>query len=181
MTVLWLLYQWLRHKRDIKTSYGLFVANGLLIFGLLLSPTALLANQSVHDCSGNVIASNEAVGRYLARVIPPGSKVYWKGSLSVVPLLEAPGIELYTPQINGAYSEKIGGDPEELRKFGLWNAELANQWFGQADYVIIEERRYTDTWKQRLESGQFDELPRSSSTTPCKDKYRLRIFQRITD
>ena len=178
---IWLIYRRLRKNRDIQASYGLFIANGLLIFGLLLSPTVVLANQNVHDCSGDVIASNEAVGRYLARVIPPGSKVYWKGSLSVVPLLQAPGVELFSPQINGAYSDKIGGDPDELRKFGLWNSELANQWFSQADYVIIEERRYTDDWKQRLESGQFDELPRSSSTTPCKDKYRLRIFQRISD
>jgi hypothetical protein len=65
-----------------------------------------------------------------------------------------------------------------MLKIGLWNDKLAEKWKDEADFVLIEERNYDGEWKAFLESGDFDELPRSPTTTPCREDARLRIFQR---
>jgi hypothetical protein len=172
------IYGKLKNRPGEKYGYGLILANSLVILGLVLSPSALLGNQIVQDCPGDVIAAVENVGAYLNSIIPPGSKIFWKGSLSTAPLLYVKGLELYPPQINQTYALKSGGDAQELLKSGFWNEVLSDQWANEADFVIIEERRYTPEWKGLLESGNFEELPRSGTTTPCKEKYRLRIFRR---
>ncbi len=161
-------------------NFGLLAICVLLAIGLVLSPTTLLGNgYQENDCRGDVIAAEEAAGRHLAETIPAGSQVYWQGTLSVVPLLYAPELNIYPPQINNGYSFNLGGDAEELEKFGFWNADLADHWKQEADFVIIEERRYNSDWKDFLESGQFVEMPRTPTTAPCRGDARLRIFRRV--
>jgi hypothetical protein len=132
------------------------------------------------DCSDDVIAAEEAAGRHLAAKIPPGSQVYWNGPLSVVPLLYAPGVNIYLPQINDGYAFRQGGNEDDLLKLGLWNTQLARQWRLEADFIIIEEERYNQGWKSFLESGEFVELSRSPTTDPCQENAGLRIFRRIS-
>ena len=43
-------------------------------------------------------------GNIWRETIPPGSRIYWFGQLSVVPLLYLPGVRIYPAQINGDYS-----------------------------------------------------------------------------
>ncbi len=125
----------------------------------------------------DVIAANEQVGRHLAEVIPPGSQVYWNGGLSVAPLLYAPQVRIYLPQINDGYAYRVGGDSQELLKYGLWNDILAAQWKQEADYVIVEAWRYPKM-KPDLPESTFVELPRFRVQTSCIEGSDLRIFQR---
>lgn len=160
-------------------NFGLVAIGIFLIAGLVLSPTRLLGNGfQDNDCAGDVIAAHEAAGQYLAEVIPPNSLIYWQGPDSVVPMLYIPEASIYPPQINYKYSLKLGGDTEEMLRIGLWNDELADRWKQEADFVIIEEGKYNSEWKTFLESGDFDELPRSPTTAPCRDDARIRIFRR---
>ena len=97
-------------ESKIKTAsfqlppYGYWALLIFLLAGILLSPTkALGGGRNEYDCSGDVIDSYQAAGNHLAEQIPPGSLVYWKGTLSSAPLLYVPGIRIYPSQINASY------------------------------------------------------------------------------
>ncbi len=154
----------------------------MLIIGLVLSPTVVLAGSKMERvCYGDVIASYESVGKHLASLIPPGSSVYWEGGLSVVPLLYLPGIRIYPAQINDGYSFRIGGNAEELQRAGLWNSELQTRWLSEADFILVEQDRYSKAinyWTEILKPDRFNELEISPSFLPCRET-RLRVFQRI--
>ena len=96
-----------------------------------------------------------------------------------MPLLSIPEAHIFPAQLNDGYTYRIGGDTQALRKFGLWNEVLKEQWLSEADYIVVQERYYDQEWKKFLESGQFDELPKSPGTDPCANNSALRIFRRI--
>jgi heme-degrading monooxygenase HmoA len=49
---------------------------------------------------------------------------------------------------------------------------------GEADFIIVEEWRYLDDWKQFVESGDFQELERTNDLNYCTKNTGLRIFRR---
>jgi 4-amino-4-deoxy-L-arabinose transferase-like glycosyltransferase len=160
-----------------RLNYGYLLAISIIIVGLVTSPL-LSGSAGRPDCAGvDTIAANEQVGRHLAEVIPPGSRVYWNGGLSVAPLLYAPGLAIYLPQINDGYAYRVGGDAQELLKYGLWNDVLAAQWKQAADYIVVESWRYPKM-KGDLPESVFEELPRFHTQTSCIEGSDLRIFRR---
>ena len=160
-----------------RLNYGYTLAVSVLICGLLVSPL-LSGSAGRADCPAmDVISANEQLGAYLAQNIPAGSRVYWNGGLSVAPLLSAPGLRIYLPQINDGYAYVVGGDSQELLKYGFWNDALSAQWLQEADYVVVEGWRYADM-KAALPPAAYDELPRSPTQASCLDGSGLRIFQR---
>lgn len=155
----------------------------LLIFllaGILLSPTkALGGGRNEYDCSGDVILSYQAAGNHLAELIPPGSLVYWKGTLSAAPLLYVPGIRIYPSQINASYSLKQEGNEDILLKFGFWSPELAEEWIFEADYVLIQQLYFKGWEKDILKSDRFEELEPTPQVVECREGSRIRIFKRV--
>jgi hypothetical protein len=179
LLIIWLIYRSRRAGVKLDSYKGLSIMTAMLVTGALLSPTVVLAGaKQDRDCSGDVIASYESVGKHLAEVIPSGGSVYWAGGLSVVPLLYLPGIEIYPAQINDGYSYRLGGDTDEVKRIGLWNEELKNKWLQEADFILIEKLSYNSDWKEFLETGQFEELAQTPSYLPCRDN-PLRVFRRI--
>jgi hypothetical protein len=182
LLLVWLVYRAKGFQRKVIIGKGLLILTILFVIGLVLSPTVVLAGANFdRDCFGDVIASYENVGVYLANVIPPGHSVYWEGGLSVVPLLYLPDIEIYPAQINDGYSFRTGGNTEELLRYGLWNFESQSRWLSEADFIIVEDVRYGDSikfWKGVLNPDQFHELDKSPSYLPCRES-RLRVFRRI--
>jgi hypothetical protein len=165
----------------VRPSYGYWAVVVFLAAGTLLAPTSLLGGgYRSYDCSGDVIASYETVGRYLAENIPPGSRVYWRGQLSVVPLLYVPDIRIYPAQINGDYSFLTSGDDLDLIvRFGKWNQALAEQWAAEADYVLIEQRRFRGWLRDLMLTDGYEELGPAPLTVACRDNSRIRIFKRL--
>ncbi len=177
--IVWFVHSRLSARGRPYQNFGLFALNLFLLTGLVLAPTPILAvNAEIEDCRGDVIAAYEQAGAHLGRLIPPGSRVYWEGGLSVVPMLYLPGVDLYPPQINDGYAYREGGDAEGLYRSGFWNEELSKRWLGEADFILIEEWRYDDRWKQIVESGEFQELERTNDLNYCTKKTGLRIFRR---
>ena len=178
----YLVYRAKWFQRARLANYGLLLAALALILATLLTPTTILSgSEQTRACQGDVLAAMQEAGNHLASFIPAGSSVYWKGSLSAVPLLSLTDARLYPAQLNDGYSYRLGGDTAALRKFGLWNDELSNQWRQEADFIILQQRNYDQEWKQFLESGDFNELPASPRTDPCLSNTQLRIFRRIKD
>jgi hypothetical protein len=163
-------------------SYGYWAIVIFLVAGVLLSPTVILGGgYTTYDClEKDVIASYEAAGEHLAKTIPPGSRIYWFGQLSVVPLLYLPGVRIYPAQINGDYSFLSSGNKLDLiTRFGRWNQTLASQWAGEADYVLVEQRRFRGWLRDRMLSGEYEELEPTPPAVYCRDNSRIRIFRRL--
>jgi len=184
LSFLFLVYILSRHRvlRQFA-SYGYWMVIAFLLVGIILTPTLILGGgYERSDCRFDTIGSFEEAGKHLAKYIPPGSSVYWRGGLSIVPLLYVPGIETYPPQINDGYSylkEKEGEDSQMLLKLGFWNGQLAEQWAREADFILIEKRSYSSWIKDYVNSGYFEELPATPPTVLCREDYAIRIFRRV--
>jgi hypothetical protein len=163
-----------------RLSIGYYALLSFLIAGILLTPTYTLGGGPyAYDCSGDTIQSYQQAGEHLAKLIPPGSTIFWAGELSAVPLLYVPDSHTFSPLIEGSYSRYVGGNPEILLRFGLWNDQIAQQWAGESDFLLVKERYYEGWLKDLIESGKFDELEPSPPVVDCRNDSRIHIFERI--
>jgi hypothetical protein len=175
-----LIYQW-RARWDglSKVPLGLIALVLFLVIGYIFSPTIVFGGgYNTYDCGGDVIGGYEAAGKHLNTIIPEGSLVYWKGGNSIVPMLYLTDVEIYPAQINGDYSFRLGGAPEELERFGFWSEELALKWAEEADFILIEERFYRGWLKELVESDNYDELDPTAPTVECRRNSAIHIFQK---
>ena len=165
--------------KKTKKNFVTIVASAFFVASMLLSFSPILGQfKSTENC-GDVIAANENAGSHIANIIPAGSKVYWAGGLSVAPMLYVPDISFPIPQINGGYSFHLGGNSDTLLKFGRWNEDLSQQWKEEADFLLIDERHYSEEWSGFLGSKNFDEMPPTAPTIPCRDDSSIHIFRRL--
>lgn len=175
------IYHKLKHIIPSKpgASVGAIAFIILFIIGTLLTPTNILAgDESIYDCTYNTIETYEKAGNNLAEVIPAGSNIYWKGGLSVVPLLYIQNVAIHPPQVNDVYSFYSNGDANTLLKFGFWNQDLADHWLKTSDYVLVEDKYYKQYLKKVLKSGAYEEIGVTQPTVNCRDDSAIRIFKR---
>jgi hypothetical protein len=183
--VLYLVYSALKRgdktaKQSWLSSYGAWALLVFVLGGAVLTQTAdLVQERNTYFCNRDVIASYRAAGQHIAHQIPPGSKVYWKGGNSAVPLLYLPDIQIYPSQLNGDYTFKNYGDPDTLMKHGYWSAELADQWLNEADFVLLQQRFYDEWYRERLKGGAFEELESTPPSVYCEENTHIRIFKRV--
>ncbi len=163
------------------TSTASLAISLALALGSLLSPTVVLGGGSrAYDCpGGNVIKTYESAGKHLAATIPENSLVFWKGTLSTVPLLYAPDIQIFPAQINDGYSFFTKGDSDVLLRLGYWNEELAHQWAIEADFVLIEQGQFKGWIRTLVLSGEYLELDPTPPTVACRQNSFIRVFQKI--
>lgn len=159
---------------------GLIAVNTLLILGLILSPTKILGKgNDFFECDGsNVLASYEEAGKYLRRVIPPGSQVYWDGRLDAI-FLYLPDVNIYPAQLNHTHSFFIGGDTDALLRIGLWNDVLAKQWLAETDYVLIEAGLKQDWVMEIVESDKYVKLKPAPKTEKCRWQSAILVYKRV--
>lgn len=149
-----------------------------MLIGIILSPTLLLGGIDLKaECRQDIINSYEQIGAELAQHIPSGSQVYWKGNSSPTALLYLPGIKIYPPQLNAAYSLVQDRDAQKALRYGFWNKVLDQQWRSQADVLLISESRFA-SMETFLSPEVFDELERTSPTFPCAPATSIRVFKR---
>lgn len=161
---------------SIALGYILLVL--LLLIGVFLSPTFILGGDpTVYECGWDVITSYEKVGDQLTQLIPDGSLIYWQGDHSPIPLLYLPGIEIFPSQLNGKYSLRLGGDTDDLLKYGYWNSALARQWVENADYVLIEVGGPEDFASSAVQSDAFQFIQETSPVLPCRPDTSFQLFK----
>ncbi len=149
----------------------------LLGLGLVLSPTEILGgSRHTYDCDSNVIESYEKTGAYLNEIIPPGTTIFWRGGLSTVPLLYLDDVEIFPPQLNNDYSFRVGGNPNTLVKYGLWNQEVALQWMDQADVILVEDRFYKGWLIDHIESQNFPQSKPAPPSATCRKDAEIYIY-----
>ncbi|MEW5870309.1 MAG: glycosyltransferase family 39 protein [Chloroflexota bacterium] len=181
--VLVLLLAWSARKitHSRRQSFGYWSLVTFLVLGILLSPTLVLGGgYNAYDCSEDVIASYEAAGQHLAATIPPGSRVYWRGTLSAVPLLYVPDIRIYPPQINDGYTYLEGGeDLDQIYRLGRWNEALARQWLDEADILLVEARFFKGWLRDAIMTLPLEQLPPTPPTVYCREDSQILIFKKI--
>jgi hypothetical protein len=155
----------------------------LVLIGWILSLTTFSGYGYVrYDCEADVIAAEELAGKALQNAIQPQAQIFWRG-ISPVTLLNLPQANIYPPQLNGDYSYRFGGEPDELLRYGWWNESLGIQWVKDANYIIVAQK-YLESWlKDALESGNYQEIFIYPSTTQsifpsCIGEVYPRIFEK---
>ncbi len=181
LLVMWLVQRYLKKRLNRVVGYGYLTLITLLVISVLLSSTHLMGGMyKVYDCQADSIQGYEQTGKYLANLIPVGSRVYWESDDGALPLLYLPGIELLPGQIFGRWSFSASPESEKVLKFGLWNKQLADSWAVKADFILVEERLYDPAWDDffKLHSG-YQELPSTPNMVPCIDRSDFRVFHKL--
>jgi len=158
-------------------SYGSLLLIASLGLGVILSPLMGGTYRENGICHADIPQTYEQIGEALTSIIPAGSQVYWEAK-TVVPLLYAPGIKIYTPQIYGLYSFRLDGDPNQLVKYGLWNDELAKRWSSESSFVVTEVNWY-QAYRPGgdLDTAPFEEF-QTAPVNPCDPYSYLLIYKR---
>jgi hypothetical protein len=172
------VYRWLLKRKSMNGySFGSLLLLICLVLGVWLSPQMGGSYRQDGLCLANIPETYQKIGQKLTQVIPSGSQVYWEVR-TAVPLLYAPGISIYTPQIYGLFSFRMGGDPEQLAKYGLWNDALAKQWREESSYLVTEANWY----QVYRPGGDLNPKPFEAFKTvpanPCDPYSYLLIYKR---
>jgi 4-amino-4-deoxy-L-arabinose transferase-like glycosyltransferase len=176
-----LVKRYLQNKLNRTIGIGYLSLCTLLVASILLSPGRLMGGMyTVYDCQANSIQGYENAGKYLAGIIPVGSKIYWQSDDGALPLLYVTGAQLLPGQIFGRWSFSASPDSEKVLKFGLWNKQLSDSWALNADFILVEERLFNSAWDDffRLHSS-FTELSSTPNMVPCIDRSGFRVFQKV--
>lgn len=151
----------------------------LLVMEMLIANVYFTTGYSDFDCGADIIEANEDVGQYLESKVPEGSRVYWGVGRSPVPILYLPNRKIYPSQLNGDYTFMLSGESEVLERFGYWDAQLARSWLVEADYVLVEERVYSDIHLFGFDEKHYDEMIRTRPTNPCRADSSILIFRNL--
>ena len=178
LMIAWL---WTRRKKADGLSYTGRLWIVLMVFGLVLSPTIVLGGgYTDYDCQGIIPAATSSASFHLNTFIPEGSVVYWGTGLSPAVLLQVPGIKIYPAQLNSMFSYRIGGEPDAMAAYGLWNRNLAKQWLDEAHVVVLSGMTYKDPtydWVvNKVEHEGYREIASSPPLHTCNEKTNLLIF-----
>jgi hypothetical protein len=160
------------------SSFGLAAMLGL---EMIVTTVAFSSSYDDYDCGEDVIAANESAGMYLSEKIPEGSSIYWGVGRSPVPLLYLPERVIFPAQLNGDYTFVRNGEPETIHRLSYWNEQLARDWLEEADYVLFEERVYSQASDFGFNEQAFDEITKTVPTDPCRADSSILIFHRAIE
>ncbi len=164
-------------KRLNGYSFGSLLLVVFLVMGFWLSP--LMGGEYYQGgiCQANIPATNQEIAQQVTDVAHTGSQVLWEAN-TVVPLLYAPGINIYVPPIYAVFSYRIGGDPQQLAKYGLWNDALASQWRTKANFIVTESRNYQPYQPGGdIDTNKYD-VYQTVPTNPCDPNSYLLVYKR---
>ncbi|MGV8026730.1 MAG: ArnT family glycosyltransferase [Anaerolineaceae bacterium] len=163
-------------KRKLTSTFLFCIA--VLLVGFLLTPTILFSGSYYNgQLTCNTIPDLELVAADLAQKIPAGATVYWGSTSSAYPLLYLTDFDYFPSQLGTVYSQRIGGDADELERQGYWNEEISERWFDKADIILVNNEEFPAGLRAKIDPTRFDEL----SPTPalnCQDPlsfYRIYI------
>lgn len=174
---------WLIKKIGFKpASFGHFALYFTLLIGIAFGGNYYFGDfYTFEPCEDSVIASYQQVGDSLAELIPPGSQMYWNIKANMLALY-LPERETFTPQLNSTftYLNFIYPDPDTLYKFGWWDQTLEEQWIQEADFILVEQRFFDETWQQRLDNGEVEQIFVTEPTAICRgDGTRILVLQTV--
>jgi hypothetical protein len=163
------------HKgKNHGASFGkIYVVSVLIIisiFNAFINWNDIVINNK--GC-GDIIDEIESTGEALKQYVKSDELVYWDGGNLALPLIYITGIKIFPALLNGAYSHRIGGEEQELQKYGFWNDALAESWKEEAAVLLVTGRQYqgpSDEWR----SPQIGTIPPMFACLPNSNIFVLR-------
>lgn len=164
-------------RNERQYSVNLIVVSAFMLIGAILPVFENFGGYRA-GCSTNFLTEYEAAGKNLARIAPPNSLVYWKGSgRQLALLLYLDDIRYFPPQISAGAGRLIG-DSDHLLKFGLYNDELDAQWKESADIYFIWRPFPAIAFDEFLDQTKYEPIPfEMGDLTACED--HLYIFKKL--
>lgn len=149
----------------------------LLLTGFALSSSPFLGGgYRSFDCGENVIEAYERLGAELRRQIPHGANIFWRGGRSPTPLLYLTDLLIHPSQLNGDYTYRLAGEPDELQRFGMWGPSVLDDWLQQADLILVEKDLYRTWLQDALENGPYELLATTETLVECSPRSQVLIF-----
>lgn len=172
-----------RYHQASEFSAGSLIPGMAALLVLEMMMANLYFSNGYHDfdCGEDIIKSNEVVGEYLERKVPEGSTIYWGVGRSPVSLLYLPDRRVFPSQLNGDYTYMLSGDSRVLERFGYWDSQLAESWLNEANYVLVEERSYSQLFSFGFNRDRYDEITRTPPTDPCRSDSAIMIFRNLDE
>jgi hypothetical protein len=172
---------WLRVKKKYTyISYTRTIFIVILLVGIIATPTKNFGGDStIIMCNtGDILTAQEKVARELSGVIPKNSLVYYLNKTSI-PLLYLPDVRIFPSLINKDFYYRLGGNDQELEKYGYWNDSLSEKWMVEADYLILARGQGKIINDKRLISGlkENSHLLTTSNLVPCVEKTNLQVYK----
>jgi hypothetical protein len=130
------------------------------------------------QCGGNIFTAYQELAAQLRQFVRPGDRLYYHGPNSPAILLYLPGVEFFPQQLNGTFSFNdvdLDADPDELLRFGYWNQEIKEQWLLQADWILIEARRFSE-WEALSAQREWDTVLVSAPVEVCTGEGSRQIL-----
>jgi len=163
-----------------KISYSWTIFLVLLLVGLIATPTKVFAGDStIIMCNtGDILIGQEKVTVELKSAIPKNSLVYFENIIPIS-LLYLPEVRIFPSMINKDFYYRVGGNDQELEKYGYWNDSLSEKWSSEADYLIVTRGQGKAIENNRLVSGKEKNtlLLATSNLVPCVDKTNLWVYE----
>lgn len=180
LLLLALIYRAIRKRRPISWNFGAVTLLVFVLVGSLLAPSRVLGGAAFqYDCNQDSLTSYRETGLQLAKLIPPGSQVYWDVTSSAASLLlYLPGIDLHPQQINGKYAYYTGGNTQELLRVGLWNDQAAAQWLQQVDVIVVDETAIPTGWQEVVSSG-WQRTAIHNPVASCTGDPVLQVYRKV--
>ena len=142
-------------------------------------PVLLSGPAGVGKCSTRFLSYYEEAGRSLARLVPPGSQIYWNGSgRQLAFILYLDDVKIFPPQIHAGGGYAIG-ESDHLLKFGLYNEELDKQWRDSADILMVWDTYFTKEVREFFDQPGYERVPFDmGNLAQCEDV--LHVFRRTS-
>jgi hypothetical protein len=172
--VIFLLTFFFIRKRRQEFSIGFVYFSIILGLAILLTPSTLLSGIPAEQTAcGNILNSNELVGRELSTFVQANDAIFWAGGDSVVPLLYLKDITIFPAQMNGKFAKRIGGNETDLIKIGFWNDALAEKWKMDADILFVSGENYSLT----KGNWPFTEIGNTSRVFECIPGSEIYVYK----
>jgi len=176
---IWAIHHFL-FRKNTKALYPfaqLVLAACLFVgtaFPVLLSDPA-----GEKKCSTHFLSYYEEAGRSLARLVPPGSQIYWNGSgRQLAFMLYLDDVKIFPPQIHAGGGYAIG-ESDHLLKFGLYNEQLDKQWRDSADILMVWDTYFTKEVREFFDQPGYERVPFDmGNLAQCEDV--LHVFRRTS-
>ncbi|MHB8806643.1 MAG: ArnT family glycosyltransferase [Anaerolineaceae bacterium] len=161
-------------KRKLSSIFLFCVV--VFLVGFLLTPTTLFSGSYYNgQLTCDTIPDLELVASDLVQKIPDGASIYWGSTSSAYPLLYLTDFDYFPSQLGTVYSQRIGGDADELERQGYWNEKISERWFEEADIILVNNEEFPTDLRAKLDPKLFDELP----STPALNCQNPLSFYRI--
>ena len=144
-------------RKDTGVSINFQLPNALVtlfVLGVILSPTKVLGGgYDFYDCEFGVIQQYKETATWISTYLETNDQVYWIGKDTQVVLLgilEEKDINIFPQQLNSFNSFRIGGNTDQIIRFGYWNDKSAQIWIDQSDVLIFEDQAFS-TWFAQID------------------------------